>query len=136
MKNHPSDLGIYGTQKIIQLASPASRIFSLEKWKTFFNFCLFISCLATISDRPNFGIVRNQPNRTFGHSLSETSAKVLTNRTLGWSLILQLRFLIPWKNINPNLEIPAKYDHIYIFLILISISKLISYLLIKNWDQK
>ena len=39
------------------------------------------------SDRPNFGIVGNQPNRIFGHSLSETSAKVRPNRTLGWSLI-------------------------------------------------
>ena len=33
------------------------------------------------SDRPNFGIVGNQPNRIFGHSLSETSAKVQPNQT-------------------------------------------------------
>ena len=32
------------------------------------------------SDRPNFGIVGTQPNRTFGHSLSESSAE-LPNQT-------------------------------------------------------
>ena len=39
------------------------------------------------SDRPNWCIVRNQPNRIFGNSLSESSAEVRPNRTTGWSLI-------------------------------------------------
>ena len=35
----------------------------------------------TNSDRPNLSIIRNQPNRIFGNSLSESSAEVRPNRT-------------------------------------------------------
>ena len=39
------------------------------------------------SDRPNWCIVRNQPNRIFGNSLSESSAEVRPNRTPNQSLV-------------------------------------------------
>ena len=39
------------------------------------------------SDRPNWCIVRNQPNRIFGNSLSESSAEVRPNRTMDQSLL-------------------------------------------------
>ena len=37
--------------------------------------------LVLSSDRPNLSIIRNQPNRIFGNSLSESSAEVRPNRT-------------------------------------------------------
>ena len=39
------------------------------------------------SDRPNWGIVRNQPNGIFSNSLSESSAEVRQNRTIDQSLL-------------------------------------------------
>ena len=46
------------------------------------------------SGRPNLCIVRNQPNRTFGNSLSESSAEVRPNRT---RLIPNLYYLLMQK---------------------------------------
>ena len=58
-------------------------IICLDLW---FAFLVKFICKYTLTEkrtsgRPNQCIVRNQPNRIFGHSLSESSAEVRPNRT-------------------------------------------------------
>ena len=52
------------------------------------------------SGRPNMCIVRNQPNRTFGNSLSESSAEVRSNRT---RLIPNLYYLLMQKFVKKKI---------------------------------
>ena len=60
-----------------------SRHFDALKWwsKGVLRWEFSSRLMFSTSDRPNFGIVGNPPNRIFSHSLSETSEKVRPNRT-------------------------------------------------------
>ena len=68
-------------------------------------FLKFVSKFTFISGRPNLCIVRNQPNRTFGNSLSESSAEVRPNRT---RLIPNLYYLLMQKFVKKNFFLKIK----------------------------
>ena len=82
--------------------------------------------MTTTSDRPNLSIIRNQPNRIFGSSLSESSAEVRPNRT---RLIPNITTYMN-QNLGPNHvhHFSGIFDHPMRIALLYKVEKYLIYL--------